>query len=703
MKPEARERTSNNFMRGICLLVLCASAFAAPPAQLLPKAPVRFEPNQGQANPSLLWSARGPGYSIGFTRDATLLRVGERTVAMRFSGQNTAASYAAANPYSVPTNYLTSGFQGSVPAYGRLRRHDVYPGVDVVYYGNGDNLEYDFEIAAGADPSRIRMSFDGADALQLAPGGDLVVRLADKTLTQHVPVVYQRRPSGERIVLPASYRVGANHEVTFALGPYDVTAPLVIDPVISLATYPLGSGADVGIAIARDQYGFIYVGGSTSSTDYPNLNGGVDINRGGQDAFVMKLNPHANSGAEVVLYASYYGGGGVDTLKAMAVDPTGLIYLAGTTNSTDLVTRNGFKAELGGGSATGTVGTDAFVVFLDPARSGSLTLVYATYLGGTQYDEATGITYFDGKIYVTGSTSSDDFPTVKAYQPVRAPGRDIFVAQIDSSLNGSASLVASTFFGGAGSDYARSILVDAPGHVYIAGSTTSRDFPLSPNAYQTTYGGGSDGFLTEFNLSNSSGGYSTFFGGSGIDDVRKMVFDSAGRIALAGYTSSGNFPITQNAYQPLLGGPGAINAFLTILDVRAATPSRAVTYSTYYGGSGTDIAWDLKRDSKGKFYLGGYSFSPDLPVSQNALHPVSAKAGMNGFIAVINPSAPPLNELSYGSYVTGPGSQAVYGVEVDANGAIYLTGYTTSDIFPAGFQNHNPAGNADSFVFVFTP
>ncbi|MSV36246.1 MAG: hypothetical protein EXQ47_11720, partial [Bryobacterales bacterium] len=138
MKPEARERTSNNFMRGICLLVLCASAFAAPPAQLLPKAPVRFEPNQGQANPSLLWSARGPGYSIGFTRDATLLRVGERTVAMRFSGQNTAASYAAANPYSVPTNYLTSGFQGSVPAYGRLRRHDVYPGVDVVYYGNGD-------------------------------------------------------------------------------------------------------------------------------------------------------------------------------------------------------------------------------------------------------------------------------------------------------------------------------------------------------------------------------------------------------------------------------------------------------------------------------------------------------------------------------------------------------------------------------------
>jgi beta-propeller repeat-containing protein len=681
----------------ICLLVLSACAFAAPSAQLLPKAPVRFEPNQGQVNRALLWSARGPGYSIGFTSDATLLRVGERTVAMRFPGQDVTAPFEAASPYSVPTNYITSGFQGSVRTCGRLRRHHVYPGVDVVYYGNGGNLEYDFEVAAGADPSRIRMSFDGADELQLAPGGDLVVRLADKTLTQRLPVVYQRQASGGRVVLPAAYRIGTNHEVTFAITKYDREAALVIDPVISFATYPFGSGADVGIAIAVDQYGFIYVGGSTSSLDYPNLNGGVDVNRGGQDAFVMKLNPNANSSAEVVQYASFYGGGGGDSLKAMAVDPTGLVYLTGTTSSTDLITSSGAY------KTTNAGGTDAFVVFLDPARSGSLTLVYATYLGGTDFDEATGITYFDGKIYVTGSTSSYDFPLVKPYQPGRAPGRDMFVAEIDPSQSGSASLVASTYFGGAGSDYARSILVDAPGHVFVAGNTTSRDFPVSSNAYQPTYSGGGDGFLTEFDLNNSSGGYSTYLGGSGIDDVRKIVFDAAGRIALTGFTSSRDFPITQNAYQPLLGGPGAINSFLAILDVRATTPSKAVTYSTFYGGSGTDIAWDLKRDAKGKYYLGGYSLSSDLPVSQNALNPVSAMAGLNGFIAVIDPAALPLNSLTYASYITGPGSQAVYGVEVDANGSVYVTGYTTSDIFPAGFQSHNTAGNSDSFVLVFKP
>ena len=690
-------------MRGICLFLICASAFAAPSAQLLPKAPVRFERNQGQAGPSLLWSARGPGYSIGFTQDATLLRVGERTVAMRFPGQNAAAPFAAAHPFSVPTNYVTSRYQGNVPAYGRLRRHQVYPGIDVVYYGNGDNLEYDFEIAAGADPSLIRMRFDGADELQLAAGGDLAVRVADKTLTQHLPVVYQSQASGERIVLPAAYRIGANHEVTFALAPYDVKAPLVIDPVISFATYPSGSGSDVGIAIARDQYGFIYLGGTSSSTDYPNLNGGVDVNRGGQDAFVMKLNPNANSGAEVVQYASYYGGGGVDSLKAMAVDPTGLIYLTGTTNSSDLVTRsNAYKTTIGGGTTSGIIGTDAFVVFLDPARSGSLTLVYATYLGGTDYDEATAITYFDGKIYVTGSTSSYDFPLVKPYQPGRAPGRDMFVTEIDPNQSGSASLVGSTYFGGAGSDYAYSLAVDAPGHVFVAGSTTSRDFPVSPNAYQSTPSGAGDGFLTEFYLHDAAGGYSTYLGGAGVDAVRRMVLEPSGRIALAGYSGSRDFPVTQNAVQPLLGGDGAINAFLTVLDIRAA-PANALTYSTFYGGRATEIAWDLKRDAQGKYYVGGYSFSENLPVSQNALSPVTAKAGLNGFIAVIDPSAPPVNALSYASYITGPGSQVVFGVDVDANGSIYLTGYATSDIFPAGFQAHKTPGNSDSFVLVFKP
>ena len=292
---------------------------------------------------------------------------------------------------------------------------------------------------------------------------------------------------------------------------------------------------------------------------------------------------------------------------------------------------------------------------------------------------------------------------MNASQPARGPGRDGFVTEIDPSQSGAASLIASTFFGGSGADYGRSIAVDAPGHAYVGGITYSHDYPVSPNAYQSTYSGGGDAFLSEFHLDNSPGGYSTYLGGAGADDIRKLLIDPAGHVALAGYTSSANFPITQGAAQPLLGGTGAANAFLTILDVHTSA-SQALVYSTYYGGSVAEVASDLKRDAKGKYYLGGYSLSPDLPVSQNALNPVSAKTGLNGFVAVIDPGSPPMNALVYSSYVTGPGSQTVNGVAVDANGAIYVTGSATGDVFPAGLQAHpSGTGNADTFLLIFRP
>src|SRR6185295_9274113 len=186
-----------------------ASAFAAPSAQRLTKAPGRCEPKLGQRNSSVLWAARAPGYSIGFTRGATLLQLGSRTVSMRLPGQDLAAPFEAGEQFSVPTNYLLPAFRGSVPAYGRLRRHGVYPGIDIVYYGSGDHLEYDFEIAPGADPSRIRMHFDGADRVRLSENGDLLLQLGSDVVTQHAPVVYQRRANGKRSLVPAAYRIRA--------------------------------------------------------------------------------------------------------------------------------------------------------------------------------------------------------------------------------------------------------------------------------------------------------------------------------------------------------------------------------------------------------------------------------------------------------------------------------------------------------------
>ena len=728
MKPAAPDTTSNHFMRLlknsphngawarakleflrvgrapgpvrlVSLLLVSLAAFAGTATQLLPKAPVRFEPNVGQIHSgkgAILWAARGPGYAIAFTREATLFKVGSGTISLRLLGQNQAADFAASSPLPVSTNYFTPGYRGAVRNYGRLRRNQIYPGIDLVYYGDGDRLEYDFEIAPGADPSRIRMRFAGARSLRLSSGGDLLLDLGGDVITQHVPVVYQKKASGERVRVPAAYRLAANRDVTVALSRYDATAPLVIDPVISFAAYASGSGSDAGVAIAHDRQGFVYLAGNTSSTDFVTANGAYTSNAGSQDIWLIKLNPAATSADQVVVYSSLFGGALIDSLKAMTIDSNGWVYLTGSTTSTDLpITDRAFQS-------TNAGGTDGFVAVFDPSQSGRLSLLYATYLGGAGFDEPAGIAVAKNKIYVTGSTLSDNFPLAHAFQPGRNVGRDAFLTEIDIFQSGSASLVASTYFGGSKSDFGRTVAVDAAGNVYIAGFTDSADLPVSANAYQSTYGGGGDAFLTQFDFT-LQGSYSTYLGGSGADEARKIVIDPAGRVALTGYTSSADFVITQSAAQPLLGGTGATNAFLALIDPKAPA-AKALVYSTYFGGSVAEVANDLQLDAKGSYYIGGYSMSPDLPVSQNALSPVSARGGLNGFVAVINPSAPPNSALRYASYITGPGSQTVNGVDAGANGAIYVTGWASGDIFPSANPPHSSLrGNTDAFVLVFTP
>ena len=678
-------------MRFTSLFFAAVCAFGASSTQILTQLPVRFEHPAGAP-----WSARGLGYSLAFTADATIFHMGERTLAMRLLGADPAAAFEAVSAYSVPTQYFTPGSHGPVESYHRLRRLQVYPGVDVVFYGTGGNLEYDFEIAPGADPSLIRLRFDGADRLQMALNGELLIQLGSQTVTQHVPVVYQATSSGPRHAVHAAYQLEANRDVSIRLDDYNKSAPLIIDPVISFAGYLPGSRGDTGIAITHDKQGFVYVAGNTLSPDFVITgNAFFGLNRGTQNTWVMKLAPSAPPD-QVIAYSSYFGGTAVDSLKAMTVDANGLIYITGSTTSTDLTTVNPLQS-----ANAGT--TDGFVAVFDPTQSGAASLLYATYLGGAAVDEPAGIATRNGKIYVTGSTLSDNFPLANSIFPNRAGGRDLFVTELDPAKSGAASLVASGYLGGSGTDYGRGIDVDAAGLVYLTGLTYSHDITITPNAYQLTSAGGGEIFLMKLDLAAPIILYSTYLGGSGIDDARKVIVDPAGRVALAGYTSSANFPVTQNAFQPLLGGPNATNVFLAILDL-TVPPPQALIYSTYFGGNIAEVAYDLRRDAKGRYAFGGYSYSRNLPVSQNTLNSVPANGGMNGFVALIDPAAPPLNSLVYSSYVTGPGSQIVNGVDVDASGTIYLTGSATSDIFPAGYQAHYTGpGNADAFIFIFTP
>ncbi len=668
--------------------------------QVLPQPPVRFEQRPGhQRAPQ--WSARGLGYSLAFTADATLFHLGSKTLSMRLLGSDPHATFEAVAPYSVPTEYFTPAYRGSVQAYRRLRRHEVYPGVDVVFYGSGRSLEYDFEIAPGADPSRIRLRFGGADRLRVDLNGNLEVELAGQTLTQRLPVVYQTTASGARQAVHAEYRLEANHDVSLTLDKYNRSAALVIDPVISFAAYLNGANSDAGISITHDAQGFVYVTGNTSSPDF-NITSSAfsQTNTAVQNIFVMKLNPTAPPDS-VIVYSTFYGGTAVDSVKGIAVDPaTGLICVTGTTTSTDLATTASALQAANAGV------TDGFVAAFNTQQTGVASLFYGSYLGGLLDDEPAGIAVFNTKIYVTGSTTSDNFPVANDIFPGRDGGRDIFVSEIDPTQSGTASLIFSTYFGGTGTDYGRSIAVDALGQVYVAGFTYSADIPVTGTAYQAASAGGGDAFLLELNTSLPLILYSTYLGGSKIDDARSVVVDPTGKVALAGYTLSANFPVTQNAEQPLIGaGKFTTNAFLALLDL-TQLPAQQLVYSTYFGGTVAEVAQVLATDSKGKYVLGGYSYSPNMPVTQNTLNPTPGTGGLNGFVAVIDTTAPPLNALVYASYITGPGSQIVNGADIDASGAIYLTGYATSDIFPVnqGQQAHTSApGNADAYVFIFTP
>ena len=691
-------------MRFASLFLLSAAAFAAAPSQILPQQPIRFEPQVGRSAPAspIQWSAHGLGYSLAFTAEATLFRLGDRTLALRLLGADPHAAFEATSPYSVPTQYFTAAYRGPVQSYRHLRRHQVYPGIDVAFYGTGENLEYDFEIAAGADPSRIRLRFEGADRLRTAFNGDLLVDLGSQTVTQHVPVVYQVTAGGKRTPVHSEYQIEANRDVTLRLDRYDPSARLVIDPVITFASYLPGSKNTVGVAIGHDAQGFIYVAGNTAATDFVSTpNAFFGLNRGTQNTWLMKLNPFGATGDQVIVYSTYFGGSLVDSLKDMAVDSsTGRVYLTGSTTSADLlVTPGAFQSTLKGP-------TNGFVAVFDPAQAPSL--VYATYLGGTGIDVPYGIATRNGKAYITGSTTSLDFPLANATLPASQGGTDMFITELDPRLSGAASLIASGYYGGSGLDYGTSVAVDAAGFVYVAGVTYSSNLPITGGAYQATASGGGEAFVVEFVLESPIILHSTYLGGSGTDGAKKILIDPAGRVAIAGYTSSANFPITQNAYQSLLGGPHApilttpTNAFLSILDLN--TPVQSLVYSTFYGGSVDEVPYSLRLDANGTYYLGGFTLSPDLPVSQNAINGSSARAGFDGFIALINPSAPSLNSLLYSSYVTGLGSQIVYGVDFDASGTIYSTGFATSNIYPAGYQSYsaNP-GVAEVFVYGFKP
>jgi hypothetical protein len=681
--------------------------------------PLRFEPVRGQASAEPSYVTRGSGYAIGLTARGARFRWTradapqegarheQRTggaaasgyVQIEFVGGNPHAAAAAGDTLPGTTNYLLGNdpkqWRTDVPSYARLRYEAIYPGIDLVYYGKGQELEHDWIVAPGADPRSIKLAFDGADAVTIDSAGDLVLRADENRVRLRKPVVYQSL-RGTRREVAGSYVLDDRNRVSFDVGSYDPAEPLVIDPILSFATYLGGSATEdsfpdlVGGSIAVDDFGSIYVTGMTGSGDFPIANALQPRHSGSDDVFVVKLNPSGTS----VIYSTFIGGKLRDLGRTIKVDAFGNVYVVGITFSPDFPTSNSLKPALGGE-------VDAFVFKLNPRGSG---FVFSTLIGGSAFDVGFALSIDDlGEIYVGGRTQSIDFPLVNAVQTERRGASDAWVAKLNR--DGSA-MTFSTYFGGEGDDWCFSLAVDSSHQIYFTGQTNSSTLTTKA-ANQPEYGGALDAYVAKLDPERSTLVYSTYLGGTGDDRANSICLDTSGNAYITGYTHSADFPISNGAYQPKYGGAG--DAFVTELDSLGG----ALLYSTYLGGSGTEnvIVSDppeppansaqgfgnISIDKTGNIYVSGATASKDFPLVE-ALQ--STNSGL--FDVFITKWTPTMGKVVFSTYFGGFGNDTGNST-TDPAGNIYVTGYTSSADLPITLSAPQRAfaGFGDSFVAKF--
>ena len=653
--------------------------------------PLVFIANQGQAPPAVRFMVKGSGLTAFFTPGEARFRAGDAAVSLQFAGATPSVEVEGLDPLTGQANFLIGPqeeWRLGVPLYGGIIYRDLYPGIDMVYGASRRDLKSQFVVAPGADPAQIRLRYAGAGEPRIDESGALVIPLSNleenasfeknsgsnkngrRELREQAPFLYQER-DGRRVPVDGRFSLTGG-TVGFIVNDYDVSLPLVIDPVLSYSTLLGGSSSDAATALAVDSTGAAYVAGFTASYDFPTASPEQNFNAGGNDAFVSKL----NSSGTGLIYSTYLGGRSDDRAYGIVLDASGSAYLTGSTTSTNFPLANAFQTKLGGAK-------NAFVAKLNPAGN---SLVYSSYLGGSASDIGNGIAVDgSGYAYVVGDTTSLNFPAT-ALQKNNAGSQDVFVAKI--SADGS-HLIYSTYLGGSSDDHGAAIAVNSSGSAYITGSTWSSNFPVA-SAYQTSIGGGQDAFVAKFSADGNSLLFSTFLGGSGgslgyPEAGQGIALDGQGNAYVAGTTPSPNFPVF-NPLQSYL--QGASDAFISKLNA-----SGALVYSTYLGGTGGDSANAIAVDSSGNAYVVGQTFSSDLPVT--GAFQATYGGDYDAFAARLSPPG----ALVWLSYLGGNSSDTATAVALDPAANIYIAGWTLSANFPVlnGYQSTN-AGNYGAFV-----
>ncbi|MEK7829445.1 MAG: SBBP repeat-containing protein, partial [Acidobacteriota bacterium] len=706
------------------------------------KLPLSFEPNQGQANLAVQFLSRGNSYTLFLTGNEAVmaLRGSEKQkgfLKLKLVGANVQPQAEGQQPLEGKSNYLLgndrSKWQADIPTYASVKYNEVWPGVDMVWYGNQRTLEYDFIVKPGVDPEQIKLMFEGAESLRLDAEGNLLLTTKAGEMTQKAPVIYQDGEQG-RTNIAGKYLLKGQNEVAFEIGAYDASRPLVIDPQLLYSTYVGGNSSETAFGVAVTSNGQAFITGGTFSTNFPvtttaDPEASIDVDV----AFVTKLNATGTG----VIYSTILGGTcglngacGLQPFGGVAVTSDGKAAITGGlvndgNKSNYPVTDNAFQkngvACIGDCGIRNARGNDIFVTMLNAQGNG---LVYSTFyggwsvLGGFLSNEAGNGIALDssGRIYITGLTASNNLPMKNGFQNnpnSSLGGDDAFIAVFNPlATNGNDTLVYASYLGGSGDEIGKDIAVDSAGNAYVGGETKSNDLETKAPAGQSLpplraafQGGTTDGFVAKIDPDASGASsltYLTYFGGSGTDRVESIAVDANQRAYITGATgsSSANFPLL-NAFDNVQNNG---EAFVSKLNADGT----AIFYSSFLGGTnatsgggGFEEGLGITIDAAGNVYVAGRtSAGAAFPVGA-AAPPFPANLQGTAFIAKIEASvsttvAP---KLLYSTTFGGAGT-AARDVAIDPFGNLYLTGFsdgnlpTTAGVFQPTFNG----GSADAFV-----
>jgi uncharacterized repeat protein (TIGR02543 family) len=569
---------------------------------------------------------------------------------------------------------------------------EVWSGIEVKLKATQKTVEKLFYVKPGADPSKIVVEVDGAEGLKLSKDGEIIIKTGLGDLKLSKPSAWQEK-DGKKLPVEVSYKLIGKNRYSFEVAKADPSLPIVIDPLLA-STFIGGSGNDfVGYSIALDSSGNVYVTGSTYSPDYPTTAGAYDrsYNGGSSDVFVSKLSNDLSQ----LLASTFIGGSRDDFGNSIALDSSGNVYVTGFTVSSDYPTTSGaYDTRCG---TDGTCDGGFADVFVSKLSNDLSQLLASTFIGGSRDDFGNSIALdSSGNVYVTGFTFSSDYPTTAgAYDRSYNDYGDVFVSKLSNNLS---QLLASTFIGGSGFEHGFSIALDRSGNVYVTGDTSSPNYPTTSGAYDRSYNGSVDVFVSKLSNDLSQLLASTFIGGSRNDEARSIALDSSGNVYVTGFTFSSDYPTTSGAYDRSYNG-GSSDVFVSKL----SNDLSQLLASTFIGGSARDVAFSIALDSSGNVYVTGWTDSSDYPTTSGAYDTRCGTDGTcdGGFADVfVSKLSNNLSQLLASTFIGGSRDDFGNSIALDSSGNVYVTGRTYSSNYPTTSGAYDRGYNGYSDVFV---